>query len=76
MEYRIKTVDGSVVRKTATRPYVEALVYRYADTNVVFYAEMMTTKAKHFNGQIEKEYVSGNGNNIIAKWETVIAEEK
>jgi hypothetical protein len=77
MAYTIKTVDGAVVRKTASRPYVEALVYRYTGSYEVFFAELMASKAKHFHGQIEKEGVTYKDNKpFIAKWETVIAVEK
>jgi hypothetical protein len=74
MAYVIKTLDGAVVRKTATRPYVEALVYRNAETNEVFASELMSAKAKHFNGQIEHNGFSSRINApYVAKWETVVA---
>lgn len=38
--YRIKTIDGVVVRKVATRPYNQALIYR---KNNKVYAGSMTT---------------------------------
>lgn len=74
MAYVIKTLDGVVIRKTATRPYVEALVYRNAETNEVMKGDLMSSKAKHSNGQWEKTGVTYTDKILfIAKWETVVA---
>lgn len=72
--YQIKTKDGVVVRKTATRPYVEALVHRDVITKQVVYAELMSSKAKHLDGQFEG-HIYYKGQPCTSDWETVIAVE-
>ena len=62
--YRIKTTDGVVVRKVATRPYNQALIYR--KNNKVYAGSMTTGK---FNKNTLNWYLE-NGYNL----EQVIAE--
>jgi hypothetical protein len=74
MYYQIKTKDGVVVRKQANRPYVEALVHRCVITKEVVYAERMSSKAKHLDGQYEG-HIYINNRPCTSDWEYVIAVE-
>lgn len=55
MVYRIKTLDGIIIRKKATRPYVVALVKRAPDNKVTGYHSFSINPDKH------KNYTSVNG---------------
>ena len=82
MTYIIKTQDGVVIRKTATKPYTEAIIARDKNQQVIF-AKKMTTNPKHSNKMvvdITKTTDCGTlhlieKNNATTRYERVIAEE-
>lgn len=81
MKYTIKTQDGVVIRKTATKPYKEAIVARDENKQVIL-ALKMTTTPKHSHNMIVdiiKTTDSGTAwlikkNNATTRYERVIAE--
>lgn len=77
MEYVIKSLDGVIARKTATRPYTQAIIYRDKETNEISWVDKMTTIEKNIIGSVVKEYYSTYENRfLVGRWEQVIPSEK
>jgi hypothetical protein len=70
MTYVIKTTDGVVVRKIATKPYTYARVVREVETNKVIWTGSCSTKFKAED--LKEGYDTETGNLIRGKWEAVI----
>ena len=69
MAYVIKTTDGVVVRKIASKPYIYARVVREVETNKVVGIFSCSTK---FKAEDLKHYDSKTGDLLLCKWEAVI----
>jgi len=78
MKYTIKTVDGVVVRATATRPYVAAWIGRTNGTPIHGGHSEFTTKPKLPFGTTEQKvcYVYGVRSLVTRTYERVVATVK
>lgn len=56
MIYKIKTLDGYVVRKKATRPYVTGLIARNDKNEVISYHSFSIDPGKHKNYVSDSNY--------------------
>jgi hypothetical protein len=70
MAYVIKTTDGVVVRKIASKDYTYARVGREVETNKVIYTGSCSTKFKAED--LYERYDTETGNLLRFKWEAVI----